>query len=224
MDGQYDLVSIADIVRTIAGGARNTTAQRCPSRLHLRFTTDTAGFDPARGVPSDSRSVPTSRYRKYVRDPCGLPDFARSEVDAVLADARRGTGMTMQEVSNANRLEGTVHRGVVSARSAAQRDVPRARREGRSHDPGGGSCPGFQAEYVPAAALAKRMQTSSRSLMARLSKAGVVLVGAFRDASCMAGSSGSAGGANRQGLPWDGNTLEVGKHPRVARASEMGRD
>lgn len=39
----------------------------------------------------------------------------------------------------------------------------------------------FQAEYVPAATLAKQTETSSRFLMARLKEADVDLVGAFQN-------------------------------------------
>ena len=177
VDGQYDLVSLADVVGMIARKARkHDGATVAFEDLHLRFTTDTAGLTEV------FRRIANLSLRPDIGSTSGTLAgfrFSRSEVDAVLADARRGTGMTMQEVSSLTGWKGQCiaewcRQGLLH--SDTYEHAGRVGRMIRVED-----LARFQAEYVPAAALAKRMKTSSRSLMARLTEAGVEVVGTFQE-------------------------------------------
>ncbi|WP_415714450.1 TniQ family protein [Roseibium sp.] len=183
VDGVFDRGVAGDLVAKIANAATVIDCQTIAFRdLNLRFTTDTSGlqkvFDEIANLRLNAKSGTTNGK---------LADFhfARTEVDAVLTEARRGTGWTMQEVAQFTGWKGHCISEWCRQGLLKHEAFDHAGGVGRVIEPE--ALARFQMQYVPLSELAKQLGTSSRSLLKRFNDRGIQTVGSFQDGPAVRG-------------------------------------
>jgi hypothetical protein len=183
VDGDHDLHAMRQLVDSIAARAVETAeATVAFSDLNLRFTTDRAGLAEVFRRVLDGRLRPTA---DSIHGRLGEFRFRRGEVDAVLAEARRGPGMTVQQVAHLTGWKDQCIAAWCEQGLIAHDVYEHAGRTGRMISVE--SLSEFQSTYLPLSELAKQLGTTSRYLMRRLGELGVHPIGCFRDGKAWRG-------------------------------------
>lgn len=183
VDGSRDLDALREIVRGVARRAVEAEGETVAfSELNLRFTTDRRGLIEVfnRIIEGHVPPVAGSTEGRLARF-----RFCRVEIDHVLAEVRRGPGLTVQDVAQ---LTGWKPQCVAAWCSQGLLDHETHEHAGRT----GRTIPlesllRFHAAYLPLSGVAKQMGTSSRHLLRLLDDAGVATVGAFPDGKAWRG-------------------------------------
>tara|TARA_R110002049_G_scaffold257151_1_gene432552 strand:- start:3273 stop:3782 length:510 start_codon:yes stop_codon:yes gene_type:complete len=144
--------------------------------------TDRAGLAEVFRQVLDGRLRPT---QDSIRGRLGEFQFCRGEVDAVLAEARRGPGMTVQQVANLTGWKSQCIAAWCDQDLIAHDVYEHAGRTGRIISVE--SLSKFQSTYFPLSELAKQLGTTSRYLMRRLGELGVQPIGSFQDGKAWRG-------------------------------------
>lgn len=175
--GSHDLEAARALVNQVAEGAIAIESETIALRdINLRFTTDRAG------VLAVLRAIRDGKLRPALPSSSGnlaAFEFDRAAVEAVLHETLRGPGFTVQEIGRMTGWKDQCIAHWCDLGLLGHETFQHAGRVGRvirSED-----LIRFQAEYVPAATLAKQTKTTARSVMARLKEARVEPIGAFRD-------------------------------------------
>ena len=183
VDGTHDLEAMRLIVNSIAARAVETAeATVAFSDLNLRFTTDRVGLAEVFRQVLDGRLRPT---QDSIDGRLGEFQFCRGEVDAVLAEARRGPGMTVQQVASLTGWKSQCIAAWCDQDLIAHEVYEHAGRTGRIISVE--SLSKFQSTYFPLSELAKQLGTTSRYLMRRLGELGVQPIGSFQDGKAWRG-------------------------------------
>lgn len=183
VDGRFDLGLAGGLVAKIAAGSSALDCQTIAFKdLNLRFTTDTTGlkrlFDEIASLRLRPKAGTTNGKLGDFR-------FSKAEVDAVLVEAKRGSGWTMQEVAQLTGWKGHCISEWCRQGLLKHEAFDHAGGVGRVIEPA--DLAQFQMRYVPLSELAKQMGTSSRSLLKRLNARGIYTVGSFQDGSAVRG-------------------------------------
>ncbi len=196
VDGPHDLEALTGIVQSIESGALKEAADTIAFRdLNLRFTTDRHALSEVLRRIIDGRIRPASGS---VSGRLGGLRFCRAEVDAAMAEARRGPGLTVQQVAH---LTGWKEQCIAAwcSQDLIQHEVyPHAGRTGRMITVE--SLLRFQATYLPLSDLARQMGTTSRWLIRRLGEVGVQTEGSFQDGQAWRGHLVAQSAVLRAGL------------------------
>ena len=183
VDGTHDLEAMRQLVNSIAARAvEPVEATVAFSDLNLRFTTDRVGLAEVFRRVLDGRLRPAA---DSIHGRLGEFRFCRCEVDTVIADVRRGPGVTVQQVAHLT--------GWKAQCIAAWCDQGLIVHQAYDHAGGTGrmisveSLLRFQANYVPLSEIARGMGTTSRYLIRRLKEVGVKTVGTFQDGKACRG-------------------------------------
>lgn len=183
VDGRFDRGETEDLVAKIATGTSTFDCQTIAFKdLNLRFTTDTSGLKKVFDEIANQRLRPKAGTTTGT---LGDFRFSKAEVDAVLVDAKRGSGWTMQEVAQFTGWKGHCISEWCRQGLLRHETFEHAGGFGRVIEPA--DLARFQMEYVPLSELAKQMGTSSRSLLKRLNDRGIQTVGSFQDGSAIRG-------------------------------------
>jgi len=183
VDGQYDSVAIKRFVDDISSTAVEVDGATVSLKeLNLRFTTDAAALKEVFCRISDGGLRPTMGST----DGCfaGLR-FSSKEIDAIIADVRHGSGLTIQKVAQLTGWKDQCVAQWCKQGLIQHEEFPHAGKVGRSisHE---ALCI-FQMEYVPVSTLAGQLGTSARHLMVKLSDIGIETIGAFQDGTAWRG-------------------------------------
>ena len=177
VDGNHDLEAARALVSQVAEAAIAIEGETIALRdINLRFTTDRAG------VLAVLRAIRDGKLRPALPSSSGnlaAFEFDRAAVEAVLHETLRGPGFTVQEIGRMTGWKDQCIAHWCDLGLLGHETFQHAGRVGRvirSED-----LIRFQAEYVPAATLAKQTKTTARFVMARLKEARVEPIGAFRD-------------------------------------------
>lgn len=177
VEGVHDLDALRRFVDSVASHAVEPEGSTVSfSDLNLRFTTDRAGLIEVFKRIIDGRLQPA----------CGSTDgclaafrFCQPEVDAVLAEARRGPGLTVQQIAQLTGWKEQCIAAWCNQDLLEHETYEHAGRTGRMIRIE--SLVRFQATYLPLSGLATQMGTTSRYLIRRLKELGVDTVGSFQD-------------------------------------------
>ncbi|WP_422040660.1 TniQ family protein [Roseibium sp.] len=183
VDGLFERGLAGDLVAKIAKAARAIDCQTIAFKdLNLRFTTDRSGLKNVFDEIASQRLRPKSGTTNGK-----LADFhfASAEVDAVLAEAKRGSGWTMQEVAQLTGWKGHCISEWCRQGLLKHEAFDHAGGVGRVIEPE--ALARFQMQYVPLSELAKQLGTSSRSLLKRFNDRGIQTVGSFQDGPAIRG-------------------------------------
>ena len=196
-DGGIDRGALDGLVRDLRPGAEPRQDETIRLRhLTPRRTTDRRALRAVLGAVATGR-IPVVTDAGGAR----FGDLAvlAAAVEGILAEHRRPAGLTTREVAA---ITGWTHHCVAhwcADGLLASRGCAHAGRLARVVDPA--DLARFQVTYVPVATLARRLGTSSRSLLHRLGRIGIPVHGQFEEAGAMRGALVEIADLPRLSLP-----------------------